>query len=105
MRVSFPVCRSRSSPCTNLGIAATCVWVYHFTKSALVVAVMQMFTNIVSLVVPILPHLGGMPIYIAYVIAKCVVAFALFFWFGPKPLFKGAAVERVDGDPLPEPAK
>ena len=71
-----------------LGIAATCMWVYHFTKSALVVAVMQMFTNVVSLVVPILPHQGGMTIYIVYVVAKCVVAIALFKAFGPKPLFR-----------------
>ena len=71
-----------------LGIAATCMWVYHFTKSALVVAVMQMFTNVVSLVVPILPHHGGMTIYIVYVIAKCVIAIALFKAFGPKPLFR-----------------
>ena len=82
-----------------LGIAATCMWVYHFTKSALVVAVMQMFTNVVSLVVPILPHQGGMTIYIIYVVAKCVIAFALFKLFGPKPLFlKGA--EEEDGVPV-----
>jgi len=84
-----------------LGIAATCMWVYHFTRSALIVAVMQMFTNVVSLVVPILPHQGGMTIYIVYVIAKCVVAIALFKAFGPKPLFRK---EQENPSSLPIPA-
>ena len=83
-----------------LGIAATCMWVYHFTKSALLVAVMQMFTNVVSLVVPILPHQGGMTIYIIYVIAKCAVAIALFRCFGPKPLFQKTQGE-VASVPMP----
>ncbi|MGK0184510.1 MAG: hypothetical protein ACI9R3_000282 [Verrucomicrobiales bacterium] len=84
-----------------LGIAATCMWVYHFTKSALVVAVMQMFTNIVSLVVPILPHQGGMTIYIIYVIAKCAIAILLFKHFGPRPLFRKQKNEAAVSGGLP----
>ncbi|TNE39983.1 MAG: hypothetical protein EP348_02800 [Alphaproteobacteria bacterium] len=71
-----------------LGIAATCAWVYYHTKSGLIVAFMQMLTNAVSLVVPILPHLSDMPTYITFIIGKFIVAVLLFMLFGPKPLFR-----------------
>jgi membrane protease YdiL (CAAX protease family) len=71
-----------------LGIAATCAWVYYFTKSGLVVALMQMLTNGVSLIVPILPHLSDMNTYIAFIIGKFVFGILLFVVFGPKPLFR-----------------
>ncbi|WP_373085091.1 type II CAAX prenyl endopeptidase Rce1 family protein [Sneathiella sp.] len=70
-----------------LGIAATCAWVYYFTKSGLVVALMQMLTNSVSLIVPILPHLSDVPTYITFIIGKLLFAILLFAMFGPKPLF------------------
>jgi len=76
------------------GIAATCAWVYYFTKSGLVVALMQMLTNVVSLIVPILPHLSDIQTYIAFVIGKLVFVVLLFVIFGPKPFFKKVAVMR-----------
>ncbi|MEH6525535.1 MAG: CPBP family glutamic-type intramembrane protease [Sneathiella sp.] len=71
-----------------LGIAATCAWVYYFTKSGLVVAIMQMLTNALSLIVPILPHLSDFNTYLAFIFGKFIFAILLFGFFGPKPLFR-----------------
>ena len=71
-----------------LVIAATCAWVYYFTKSGLVVALMQMLTSTVSLIVPILPHLSDMPTYITFIIGKFLVVVLLFSIFGPRPFFR-----------------
>jgi membrane protease YdiL (CAAX protease family) len=70
-----------------LGIAATCAWVYYFTKSGLIVALMQMLTNALSLIVPILPHLSDFNTYAVFIVGKFVFAFLLFMVFGPKPIF------------------
>ncbi|PHQ69075.1 MAG: hypothetical protein COB93_08985 [Sneathiella sp.] len=71
-----------------MGIAATCAWVYYFTKSGLIVALMQMLTNTVSLIVPVLPHLSDMQTYVIFIVGKFLLAATLFFIFGPKPLFR-----------------
>ncbi|MEX0828137.1 MAG: CPBP family glutamic-type intramembrane protease [Haliea sp.] len=70
-----------------LGIAATCAWVYYFTKSGLLVALMQILTNSVSLIVPILPHLSDTLTYVTFIIGKFLFVLVLFAVFGPKPLF------------------
>lgn len=70
------------------GLAATCMWVYYFTGSALLVILMQFITNMVSLIVPVLPDSGGLGTYIVYVVSKCVLVLILFMKWGPKPLWK-----------------
>lgn len=71
-----------------MGLAATCLWVYHFTRSALLVVMMQFITNMVSLIIPVLPDSGGLGTYLVYVISKCLLIFALFMKWGPKPLWR-----------------
>ena len=71
-----------------VGLAATCLWVYHFTKSAILVIAMQFITNMVSLIIPVLPDSGGMGTYLVYVFSKCLLIFVLFAKFGPKPLWR-----------------
>lgn len=71
-----------------LGIAATCAWVYYFTKSGLIVALMQTLTNALSLIVPILPHLSDLTTYTIFIIGKFAFALLLFVIFGPKPLLR-----------------
>jgi uncharacterized protein len=82
-----------------MGLAATCMWVYHFTKSALLVIVMQFITNMVSLVIPVLPDSGGLGTYIVYVVSKCVLIFCLFLKWGPKPLWR--KTDAVSAKPTP----
>jgi membrane protease YdiL (CAAX protease family) len=74
-----------------LGIAATCAWVYYFTKSGLIVALMQMLTNALSLIVPILPHLSDFNTYVVFIVGKFLFAVLLFVIFGPKPIFRRLA--------------
>lgn len=71
-----------------IGLAATCIWVYHFTGSALLVIVMQFITNMVSLIIPVLPDSGGYWTYVVYVVSMCVLIFLLFEKWGPKPLWR-----------------
>jgi membrane protease YdiL (CAAX protease family) len=68
-------------------IAAICAWLYLRTKSAFLVFLMQVTTAYTGQIVPVLPLRGGETQYVAFVIAKCVFAVALFVLWGPKPLF------------------
>ena len=68
-------------------IAAICAWLYLRTGSAAVVFVMQATTNYTSQIIPVLPQRGGVPQYVAFVVMKCLFGFALYFLWGPKPLF------------------
>jgi len=71
-----------------LGIAATCAWVYHFTKSGLIVVLMQIVTNAISMVVPILPHLSDFNTYAIFIFGKFAFIVLMFAIFGPKPIFR-----------------
>jgi len=68
-------------------IAAICGWLYLRTGSALVVFVMQLTTNYTSQIIPVLPLRGGLTQYIAFVVMKALLALALFWFWGPRPLF------------------
>ncbi len=68
-------------------IAAICGWLYLRTGSAAVVFVMQATTNYTSQIIPVLPQRGGVAQYIAFVVMKCLFGFALYIFWGPKPLF------------------
>lgn len=68
-------------------IAAICGWLYQRTGSAAVVFVMQATTNYTSQIIPVLPQRGGVPQYVAFVVMKCLFGFALYFLWGPRPLF------------------
>lgn len=83
-------------------IAAICGWLYRRTGSAAVVFVMQATTNYTSQIIPVLPQRGGVPQYIAFVVMKCLFGFALYFLWGPKPLF-GKAVPGTSSLDMPAP--
>ena len=51
------------------------------------VFVMQATTNSTSQIIPVLPQSGGVPQYVAFVVMKCLFGFALYFLWGPRPLF------------------
>ena len=68
-------------------IAAICGWLYLRTKSAFVVFVMQLTTNYTSQIIPVLPLRGGVRQYIAFVVMKALFALALYWFWGPRPLF------------------
>lgn len=90
-----------------IGLAATCIWVYHFTGSALLVIVMQFITNMVSLIIPVLPDSGGFWTYVVYVFSKCALIFLLFAKWGPKPLWSKKSLSTDSPKisvPLPTPA-
>lgn len=70
--------------------AITC-WVYYFTKSAFLVALMQVVTNFTSLTVPVLPHPGQETGYLLFIAIKAVFVVALYATIGPKPLFARTA--------------
>jgi membrane protease YdiL (CAAX protease family) len=78
-------------------IAAICAWLYLRTKSALLVFLMQVTTAYTGQIVPVLPLRGGETQYVAFVLAKCVFAVALFLLWGPRPLF-GRAPEAARGN-------
>ncbi len=86
-------------------IASICGWLYLRTGSAAVVFVMQATTNYTSQIIPVLPQRGGVPQYVAFVVMKCLFGFALYFLWGPKPLFGNVAPGTSSLDrPAPAPA-
>lgn len=70
-----------------MAIGASCAWVYYHTRSAILVALMQVVMNYTALVFPVLPKPGAEGIYYAFIAAKCTFAVTFFAWKGPKPLF------------------
>jgi uncharacterized protein len=87
-------------------IAAICGWLYLRTKSAFVVFVMQLTTNYTSQIIPVLPLRGGVRQYIAFVVMKALLALALYWFWGPRPLFGGvpkgrSSLELQHASPLP----
>jgi membrane protease YdiL (CAAX protease family) len=79
-------------------IAAICAWLYLRTKSAFLVFLMQITTAYTGQIVPVLPLRGGETQYVAFVLAKCVFAVALFVLWGPKPLFGLAPAAATSRD-------
>jgi membrane protease YdiL (CAAX protease family) len=75
-------------------IAAICAWLYLRTKSAFLVFLMQITTAYTGQIVPVLPARGGETQYVAFVLAKCAFAVALFLLWGPRPLLGFAAAPR-----------
>lgn len=78
-----------------MAIGACCGWLYYHTKSAMLVALMQVITNYASLTFPVLPRPGAMGIYYAFIAVKCVFALGLFLWKGPLPLFSKGKVREA----------
>lgn len=71
-----------------LGIAAMCSFVYHHTKSGIIVLILQMMVNSSSVILPVIPHTGGVGTFVAYGIVYCSAVVLLYLRFGPKPMFK-----------------
>lgn len=71
----------------QMGIAAMCAFVYHHTRSGLLVLVMQFIFNATILVFPVTPDAGGPETYWAFATTYFSAALGLFLIFGPKPLF------------------
>ena len=76
-----------------MSIAAICGWLYHRTKSAGVVCLMQIMTNYTTQLIPVLPQRGGETQYVAFVLVKSLFSILLFAVWGPKPLFGKANKE------------
>lgn len=68
-------------------IGGITAWLYAKTKSAIVVALMQVVTNFAGLTFPVFPTPGNQVSYVAFVLMKCLFVVVLFWRFGPKPLF------------------
>lgn len=71
-----------------LGIAAMCSFVYYHTKSGIIVLILQMMVNSSSVILPVIPHTGGVGTFVAYGIVYCSAVLLLYLRFGPKPMFK-----------------
>ncbi len=85
----------------QMGIAAMCAFVYHHTRSALLVLVMQFIFNSTILVFPITPDEGGPLTYWGFAITYFVAATLLYVRFGPGPLFMRKPASAVVDGTLP----
>jgi membrane protease YdiL (CAAX protease family) len=75
-----------------MAIGACCSWVYLKTGSAVLVALMQVGTNYVSLVFPVVPTPGKVAAYYAFIATKFLLAVVAFYFWGPRPMIRGTRV-------------
>src|SRR5690606_21086088 len=80
-----------------LGIAAMCSFVYHHTKSGIVVLILQMMVNSSGLILPVIPSSGGIGTFVANGVVYYIAVVLLYLRFGPKPILKSTRGEPVIG--------
>ena len=74
-----------------VGVAVLCGFVYVHTQSGLVVLIMQLCFNSTLISFPATPQsAGGLVAFWAFITLYLLIALALFFVFGPKPLWHHA---------------
>lgn len=83
-----------------VGVAILCGFVYAHTGSGLVVLIMQLCFNSTLISFPATPEsAGGLLAFWTFITVYFLVALALFFRFGPKPLWHHASAGHGDGTP------
>jgi membrane protease YdiL (CAAX protease family) len=70
-----------------LGVAAMCGFVYHWTKSGLIVLLLQVMVNSSLLIFPVTPTDEGTTTYYIFSVVYFIAAISMHVFFGPRPLF------------------
>ena len=81
-----------------MAIGALCGWLYHHTRSAILVTIMQVLVNYASLCFPVLPHPGHLAVYYVFLSLKIAFVVLMFLLFGPRPMLGTAWGRVVHGD-------
>jgi membrane protease YdiL (CAAX protease family) len=69
-----------------LGVAVMCGFVYHWTKSGVVVLVLQITVNSSLLIFPVVPTADSAAIYNLFSVIYLCASVALHLTFGPRPM-------------------